>query len=296
MHGPSGILPEVKPTIAAAFILWILCAAASASAQLPPDVVRLRDGGLFRGTISQYEPGRHVVIVLPNGEERRFEAAQIEFAGPAAEMPAPSAPAPTPAPPAQAPAPPAQGPPAPLVVQIAPPLAFPVRFESERPQLQIFRIVGAEQRLRVTATQYGASSYLESNAIFERVCTTPCEVPFLPGFYGLGVSGGGGIVRPGDPALHVAGPTRVHVAWTDRELMRIIGFAVAIAGGVLGAAGLIGGLTAFVQDTRQVGWRDFGAVSGGVLLVSLSVGLPLALWNDSYRLSQDPPIPAELRR
>ncbi len=236
----------MRSAVRIALSLWIACAAAAASAQVPPDVVRLRDGGLFRGTITEYEPGRRVVILLPSGEERRFEVSEVEFAGPASEMPGPpSAPAQSPPMPAS----PAQGPPAPLVVQIAPPPAFPVRFESERPRLQIFRISGAEDRLRVSSTQSGTRTYMESNAIYERVCTTPCDVLFLPGFYGLGVSmGGANIARPADPALHVAGPTHVRVGWVDRTLLRVIGCAMAIGGGALGAAGVIGGLTGFVRN------------------------------------------------
>ena len=65
----------------------VLTTAALAQAQVPPDVVRLRGGGLVRGTIIEHLPGGPVHIQLVTGEERRIEADQVEWAGPATEMP-----------------------------------------------------------------------------------------------------------------------------------------------------------------------------------------------------------------
>jgi len=51
-------------------------------------VVRLRDGGLLRGTIAEYVVGDHATLVLITGETRRIAAADIRYAGPAQEEPA----------------------------------------------------------------------------------------------------------------------------------------------------------------------------------------------------------------
>ena len=49
--------------------------------------MRLRDGGLLRGTIAEFVVGDHVTIVLITGETRRVAAADVGFAGPAGELP-----------------------------------------------------------------------------------------------------------------------------------------------------------------------------------------------------------------
>src|SRR6188768_1348287 len=50
-----------------------------------PDVVRLKNGGILRGTISELVPGDYVSIVLITGEPRRVLYADVQFAGPANE-------------------------------------------------------------------------------------------------------------------------------------------------------------------------------------------------------------------
>jgi hypothetical protein len=69
--------------------LALLCGGARAEAQsaAAPDVVRLRDGGLLRGTIAEYAVGDHVTIVLITGETRRIAAGELRYAGPAQDEP-----------------------------------------------------------------------------------------------------------------------------------------------------------------------------------------------------------------
>jgi hypothetical protein len=76
---------------------------APAAAATAPDLVRLKNGGMLRGTIAESEPGQSVTIVLLTGETRKISAADLRYAGPANA--APPAPAQTaPAPPTAAPA------------------------------------------------------------------------------------------------------------------------------------------------------------------------------------------------
>ncbi len=280
----------MKTWISVAFGLCVLFVSVPVSAQQPPDVVRLHDGGMVRGTITEYVPDQYVVIVLPNGEERRFEGREVDFAGPGAELPAPAPPAPPRPPSVPVQAAPVQ----PVPVQIVGPPTVTVRFEAERPRTEIFRIVGAHRELHLSASSYGASAYVDERPVFERVCAAPCEAQLQPGVYGLGVSAGGPSAQPDDPMLYVAGPTSVRVGWIDRELLRIAGTIVALAGGILGGAGAIGGSVAFLQGD-DVGWRDFAITASALFVVSLSVGLPLAFWGDTYQLTQDPPVPADVR-
>lgn len=63
-------------------LVTTLAAFGNAQAQSPPDVVRLKSGGLLRGTISELVPGDRVTIVLITGEVRTISFGDIEYAGP----------------------------------------------------------------------------------------------------------------------------------------------------------------------------------------------------------------------
>lgn len=71
--------------------------AASTGATARPDVVKLKNGGLVRGTIDANIPGQYVVIMMPSGESQRFNWSEVDYAGPATQ-PASASPATTPAP------------------------------------------------------------------------------------------------------------------------------------------------------------------------------------------------------
>jgi hypothetical protein len=57
--------------------------AASAPGALA-DVVKLKDGSLFRGTITALVAGDHVDLLLLSGETRQFTMSEVAYAGPAA--------------------------------------------------------------------------------------------------------------------------------------------------------------------------------------------------------------------
>lgn len=63
-------------------MLALVLAAILSTAATPPDIIRLKDGGFMRGTISELVPGQYVVVTLPNGESRRIEMDKVEYAGP----------------------------------------------------------------------------------------------------------------------------------------------------------------------------------------------------------------------
>ena len=101
--------PKVTLFLAASLALLSLSAGASAQ-QTPPDVVKLRDGSMFRGTIAELVAHDHVDIVLSSGQTRRFPLADVTYAGPSV-APASAPPSPPPPPPP----PPPSGGPQPLV-------------------------------------------------------------------------------------------------------------------------------------------------------------------------------------
>jgi hypothetical protein len=56
------------------------------------DIVKLKNGGIVRGTLDENLPGEYVVITTPSGTTKRFEWNDIEYAGPADASTAPARP------------------------------------------------------------------------------------------------------------------------------------------------------------------------------------------------------------
>jgi hypothetical protein len=56
-------------------------ASSLAANPVPPDVVRLKDGGMVRGTIIELVPNGSVRIQLPDGQTRTFAVADTTYAG-----------------------------------------------------------------------------------------------------------------------------------------------------------------------------------------------------------------------
>src|SRR5271165_265503 len=51
------------------------------------DEVKLKDGSVFRGTITELVPKDHVDLQLANGQTKRFSSADVAYAGPARRPP-----------------------------------------------------------------------------------------------------------------------------------------------------------------------------------------------------------------
>ena len=69
----------------AALGLILLLAEGGQAADLP-DIVVLKNGGMMRGSIVELVPEDYVLIQLPNGEERRIDMAEVEYAGRSEEL------------------------------------------------------------------------------------------------------------------------------------------------------------------------------------------------------------------
>jgi hypothetical protein len=61
--------------------------ASGADAARLPDIIRSKDGSLFRGTIVEMVVNDYVVIVTLTGESRRFALADVSYAGAVARDP-----------------------------------------------------------------------------------------------------------------------------------------------------------------------------------------------------------------
>lgn len=65
-----------------AVLAFAMTLSGRALANSPPDLVRLKNGGMVRGSILELVPDSFVVVELKNGETRRFEMSEVEYAGP----------------------------------------------------------------------------------------------------------------------------------------------------------------------------------------------------------------------
>ena len=171
--------------------------AASAPAPAPsgpitvsaPDVVRLKNGGILRGTISELVPGEFVSIVLITGEARKVPYADVQFAGSANEAASAVPVARTP----EAVRPPDAG--------IAAAAGAAPNTSSKARESQPFAVVHAEESLvSVTSKQQGMTLFRRAGSAeingrygatvsgYDEVCTAPCSVSMPAGTHTFGVA------------------------------------------------------------------------------------------------------------
>lgn len=245
-------------------------ASAPATAQPPAnDVVRLKNGGLLRGSIAELVPGEFVVIVLITGETRRIPAADFSYAGPERDA------------------------------------ADEGAEEEEEEEEQEEEVEEAKPRprprsrsnagsmdmdpgelVRVQSTSGALWVYSRAPATgrgkrFEQLCKTPCEVSLAPGDYELALSD----VDSTDPVaarqrVQIEGTTNLEATYESREALRTAGVVVLL----LGTVG--GGVIAFTADKKCEGMsscpRDPTQVAIGVLVAagSLAAGIVMATRSD----------------
>src|SRR5688572_3148075 len=185
--------------LAALPVLFALAfSATSASGQQAPDVVRLKGGAMYRGTIRELVPGQHVEILLVGGGTKRFEHSQIEYAGPdqGATGGAPATGA-------------------------GVSLAF--RGDSD---LTLHEVTGSSYGI---VSGYRMSAVSESHS-FRTLCTAPCTVALSPGTYQLAVSEGDGKPIIANRAVLPAGTYTARGDYTSRAGIRTAGYIVLVAG------------------------------------------------------------------
>jgi hypothetical protein len=192
------------------------------------DVVRLRNGGLVRGTITQLVPGASVTIVTGAGKSFDFVMAEVAYAGPADDGPAPSARG--------------DGSVASEAKQVARvegrELAT-VRFESDPPGMTFHRPGSS-------AVAYGAHGVgVATN--YERLCTAPCELTIAAGAETLAISVPGGIPLEAGVVTIPAGRFRVTGAFESRATLRTAGWLVAAGSLVL----LTGAMYAAIDKKKE---------------------------------------------
>jgi hypothetical protein len=247
--------------------------APSAPQGSPPDLIRLKNGGMLRGTISELVPNDYVVIVTLSGESKRFSMSDVQYAGPAAEertYPAPAPVAPAPAPVAPAPA--------------------PTRVDDEgdaRPEITVH---AEEARVSLTSEPSGHTFHKRTSSAvvragsavavgegYREMCTAPCEVSIASGTYSFGVSEPGESPVAAEAVTVPPGRSELHATYNDNS-------GVRIAGGVVLAAGLVGGLGLTLASLDGgSGELDTGLLiaSTGVMCGGIVIGFALMRVSDS---------------
>lgn len=258
----------------------------SAAAQdLPPDVVRLRDGGMLRGTIIESSPGSHVLLTLANGETRRVEAEDVEWAGPVAEMAVHSAQTPTDlalgpseqASSADGPRSEPERPSGPSAVLPAGDLRFPIELWTHLDREIVVHWRASEHpEMSVTIVGNIGAASTDMVGDWVEVCTVPCSASLPQGTHHLAASEGDFPRYEFPLPLTVRQPLSVEIVRVDRTTERIAGGITIGSSLVIGAflmgipAAIDGGL--FTSGANG-GSFVAGAVIGGLGLI---VGLLFA--------------------
>lgn len=190
----------------------------------PPDLVRLRSGSLYRGTILELVVGDHVDVRLASGETKRFAASDIEYAGPASAAPG-AAPPPPP--------PPSPVGPRPMVTVDG--ASAPVRFESTTPDTDFH--LRTEDATAVGWTGRGA--YLAVARSYSHICAAPCEGTLPVGRQRLALSLEGGVPVEPDEAVIVPGPSTVRGTYVSNRGTRVAGWLVFLGSLTAGTAMMV---------------------------------------------------------
>jgi hypothetical protein len=229
------------------------------TAAAPPnagaDVVRLKDGGIFRGTISEYVPGVRVVIVTVAGTVREFPMADVAYAGP-----------------------------------IDPDAAAAKAPADEEPQPDDTELEATDSasigELRLESEPAGLTFYRQvSTGIgtgYQRLCTAPCKVNLPAGTAVLSLG------EPNDPnskgvisVVIPAGSSRLVGTFKSRAGVRAAGWVLAVGSLVAGTAMVVlsygdeqrcsyGGYCYEISDT------DYVLLAAGTAVAT--VGLIAGIW------------------
>lgn len=223
------------------------------------DVVRLTDGGLLRGTISELRVGDSVTLLTVLGEVRKIPWQSVAYAGPANGLPPVSAPA-------------AAAPSGPQVVGAPAELAS-VTLRSEPEGLVFHR--------QSDLVVQGSRGPLH---IYEPLCTAPCTMGLPPGWYQLSLAPSGALPRRTVPVLIPKGSSELHGYIESRAGLRIAGWTL-VAAAVIASVALTATATKSSQQCvpapygpplcQTVTELDTAKMAAGI--VTLAVGVPIGI-------------------
>lgn len=238
--------------------------AASAAAS---DVVRLKNGSLLRGTISELLTGESVTIVTVTGKTREFPMSEVEYAGPADRDPAAAArPASVAAQPAAAD----------VEARVSP--------EATKVRPYVTRD-GKEARLHLTSEPEGLTFHRQTGSAvalgpggsayatgYDRLCTAPCDITLPAGTEVLALSDGDESPRVAEPISFPPGKSQVVGNLESRAGTRIAGWTIAGASLIVGVA-----LVYSSFSSQEVCGQDFGLGLGRSCYTETNTSIPLML-------------------
>jgi len=199
------------------------------------DIVRLKNGGMLRGTISELVPGETVTIVTVAGKTREIKMSEVAYAGPADEAPEQDAPAP---------------PPTPTPAPAAAPVAAPSTITTSEPSKvePYVTVQGRRATLHLESEPSGLTFHRASSSAvavgpggvamalgYDRLCTAPCQITIPAGTEVLALSRPGERAFTAGPVTIPAGESRLVGKFESRAGLRATGWVIT-------AASVVGGL------------------------------------------------------
>jgi hypothetical protein len=248
-----------------------------------PDIVKLKNGSLYRGTIVELVAGDHVDLRLPSGETKRWAMAEVSYAGGADRQPSTSLPREQPAP-------------RPLVTVEAE--AAKIHFESDTPETDLHIRTGDAT---VTGVGWGGRGAFVYGAVahgYEHICAAPCDATLPAGTHRLALSKNGRAPVEPEEAVTIHGPSSVRGTYVDKSGTRIAGWVIIVTSFAAATGMLIGSfhttqdcsLQSVTGTCNQVSSVDMG-LAGGAVAVSLLgtiLGMIFVFQHDSATIEVTP--------
>jgi hypothetical protein len=274
------------PLLAASFALltsftWSSVAVAQAT---PPDIVKLKDGSMFRGTIGELVTGDHVDLTTANGQTRRFAMKDVAYAGSAtAAQPA------VPPPPLQPPPPPPPPPGDASSMITVNGQRAELHFDANESDVQFQLRTGQAEMVGVG---YGwRTSFIAQASSYTTICTAPCSGSLPTGTHHIGLSHNGRMVIEPDEPTVITGSGTLHGTYTSHLGLRVAGLLVDIASVAVGVTLMVTAIHTSEDCTSGACIEEDSVddtkigVGIGVLVVGSLVGTVLMLQRDTADIS-----------
>ena len=258
----------------------------TAEAPAAKDVVRLKNGGLLRGTISELVPGDSVTIVTASGKTRELKMSEVDYAGPADRDPQASA-----APPAAAAGADANNG---ADASKTEPL---VTVSGQRADLQLTSEPSGVTFHRQSGSAVAVTARGAAVAVaLDRLCAAPCKISLPAGTETFALSRAGEFPIFAEPVTVPAGPSQVVGSFKSRSGVRVAGWVITV-GSVVGGSVLIyssfgtkqecssGPSSCYESHELKMGTFLAGL---GVLGLGTAVGLVMAVTRDVAQVEVKP--------
>lgn len=250
-----------------------------------PDVVRLKDGSIFRGTIVELVAGDHVDLLTANGEIRRFPMASVESAGSA-----------------QAPPPPQ---PAAVSPERDPNDKADLKVVANEPGVEVQVKTGKANLSGFTWTggrHGGIGAFSGTASVYSTLCIAPCRTSLPVGSHRLGLTldKDSSVVEVESP-VSITGPGTLRADYESRRGLRIAGLVTGLGGGLVGLGLFYASFDSGSKNCDSYGFCMKGApdsslLYGGLGLIGVStlVGFILVLQPDKATVTFVPGAPSPI--